>query len=189
MTAPEGRCARVGAASGSRLPVDSLPQGWHTESLRFERMQKMAENTTQHCHRLARPRPTPEAPPRKAAKRVAHPTGTLGPRRPSRHAPSGNAAGASCPRLPPPSPPPRSKHPVGPDRSPRRLHVSGADGAAPVDSHTQRTTPARGGRGAVSATPWGDHVNHAIQPESPANKQQTRVPGCIPSPKPRRSTL
>ena len=186
MTAPEGRCARVGAASGSRLPVDSLPQGWHTESLRFERMQKMAENTTQHCHRLARPRPTPEAPPRKAAKRVAHPTGTLGPRRPSRHAPSGNAAGASCPRLPSP---PRSKHPVGPDRSPRRLHVSGADGAAPVDSHTQRTTPARGGRGAVSATPWGDHVNHAIQPESPANKQQTRVPGCIPSPKPRRSTL
>ena len=39
------------------FPVDLLPQGWHTGSLRFERMQKMAENTTQRCHRLAATQP------------------------------------------------------------------------------------------------------------------------------------
>ena len=39
------------------FPVDLLPQGWHTENLRFERMQKMAENTTQRCHRLAATQP------------------------------------------------------------------------------------------------------------------------------------
>ena len=74
MTAPEGRCARVGAARGSRLP--RLPErnlkkpsirqfflliccrrGGILKGLRFERMQKMAENTTQRCHRLAATQP------------------------------------------------------------------------------------------------------------------------------------
>ena len=82
MTAPEGRCARVGAAGGSRLPrlpernlkkpsirlffsVDWLPQRWYTKSLRFERMQEMAENATQRCHRLAAAQP--------ACPTLAHP--------------------------------------------------------------------------------------------------------------------
>ena len=39
------------------FPVDLLSQGWHTKRLRFERMQKMAENTTQRCHRLAATQP------------------------------------------------------------------------------------------------------------------------------------
>ena len=93
---------------------------------------------------------------------------------------------------PPPPPPARSKHLVGPSRSPRRVHTScAASGSlAPVDSHTQRTRLARGdGRGTVGPTPWGHHLNHAKRPEFPAKEQQTRVPGCIPSPKPRRSTL
>ena len=34
-----------------------LPQGCHTKSLGFERMQKMGDNTTQHCHRLAATQP------------------------------------------------------------------------------------------------------------------------------------
>ena len=39
------------------FPVDLLSQGWHTNRLRFERMQRMAENTTQRCHRLAATQP------------------------------------------------------------------------------------------------------------------------------------
>ena len=47
-----------------------LPQGCHTKSLGFERMQKMGDNTTQHCHRLAATQPArpilayPPPPPR-----------------------------------------------------------------------------------------------------------------------------
>ena len=47
------------------FPVDLLSQGWHTNRLRFERMQRMAENTTQRCHRLAATQP--------ACPTLAHP--------------------------------------------------------------------------------------------------------------------
>ena len=87
--------------------------------------------------------------------------------------------------------PRETKRPVSPDRSTSRTHQSCAisaadDVAASVDIHTLRTTPARG---AFSPTLRGTHLHHAIPPEFPANTQQTRVPGSIPSPKPRRSTL
>ena len=72
-------------------------------------------DTTQHCHRLA-----PQASPRRAAKRGAHPTRTLGLGRRSRQAPGGNAAGSFYPRLPPPPTSRTDKQLTAPADSPVR---------------------------------------------------------------------
>ena len=160
-----------------------LPQVCQGRLRRIERMQlTRGDAPPQHCHRLAPYKPTPEVPGRSIP--------------PIRSDLVGEAdtllAATQLARPILAYPPPKSKHLVGPERSPRRIHTSctAGGGLAPVDSHTQRTTPAPGdGRGTVGPTPWGNHLNHAKRPEFPATEQTTRVPGCIPSPKPRRSML
>ena len=166
-----------------------LPQVCQGRHVGFERMQKMADkadNTTQHCRRLApqnrRPRRRPEGPRSGWSIRsglVAKADRLLEPARPT--------------------PPPRardrvSKQPVTPDRSSSRIYhpfaISAADDlAAPFDIHTHRTTLAQGGvRVAVRAQPSADHQHYLKQPEYPAQeKHGYRDP--VPIPKPRRSTL
>ena len=86
------------------LPVDLFPQGWHIRVVRFERMQKMGDNTPKKQPRFL---PRQRRPAGRSESYSALPPGTVasGGRRPTGAAPSavsGNAAGASYPRLPPP---------------------------------------------------------------------------------------
>ena len=80
-----------------------LPQVCQGKRRGFEPMQKVADDTTRHWHRLApqdrRPRRRPEGP----RSGWAHPIGTLGPRRQSHKllAATQPEANSSYPRLPP----------------------------------------------------------------------------------------
>ena len=80
---------------------------------------------------------------------MAHPTDTLGPRRQSRQAPSGNATGASYPPPPPPrtplpSPPPwLSVPPARPIAEPPWRALSPAPATATVPDPRPRLTPGK----------------------------------------------